>query len=602
VTDRIPVTQREWALFGLRWITPAALLFHILHVGPLAGQNSTLVLGVGVLAVISNLVFLLLLMSERWSRLLIILGIVADVFLALGSVAIAGGRFAWLGLVPIITASFYFNWAFALGVSLFVGIGIVILQQLIPVPNAVDPLSTILAALMLSGVGVAFSLMRTGPEQQLAIDRSGKRAERLTRLASQFIDVMYEMVHILSVSQLDPTRVVHSALEFVIDGLERTGVPPPIYGAVLLFSETEDGQTILLRVTRTSSNIPPSDEKVIAWGVSGAIGQALTTSELVMSEDPANDEELRNFENSFAKCAVVLCVPLKAGADWYGVLLIGSQEAEVFKELHTKLTEAIANQASASLHNAQLNADLREQRDRIVRVEKDARAQLAGDLHDGPTQSISAIAMRLNYTRKLIERKPEEVIQQLFEIEDMARRTTKEIRAMLFELRPKALDDGLEAGLKQLAIRMKETYDQNVEVQVHEHADKLLDEQATLNLFSTVVEATHNARKHAHAELIMIELGIRDDNMVLEITDNGAGFDAEKALAEAKSREGHLGLINLQERARFIEGSFFIKSAVGKGTKITVAIPMEVIHRRRNEEIDMKQRERGDLTGAIVRP
>lgn len=602
MTDRIPVTQREWALFGLRWITPAALLFHILRIGPLTSQTSTLVLGVGVLAVISNLVFLLLLMSERWSRLLIVFGIVSDVVLALGAVAVAGGRFAWLALVPIITTSVYFEWAVALGVSLFVGSGIVVLQVLLPVSNSLDLLSTTLAALMLTGVGVAFSLMRTGPEQQLEMDRAGKRTERLTRLASQFIDVLYEMVHILSVSQLDPNRVVDSALEFVLEGLERTEVPPPIYGAILLFSETEEGQTILLRVTRASSNIPPSDEKVVAWGVSGAIGQALTTSELVISEDPANDEELRNFENSFAGCAAVLCVPLKAGADWYGVLLIGSEKPDVFKELHNKLIEAIASQASASLHNAQLNADLREQRDRIVRVEKDARAQLAGDLHDGPTQSISAIAMRLNYTRKLIERKPEEVVQQLFDIEDMARRTTKEIRAMLFELRPKALDDGLEAGLKQLAIRMRETYEQAVDVRVHEHADKLLDDQATLTLFSTVVEAAHNARKHARAELILIELGIRDDNMVLEITDNGVGFDAEKALTEAKNREGHLGLINLQERARFIEGSFYISSEIGKGTKITVAIPMEVIHRRKNEEIEMKQRERNERTGAVVRP
>ncbi len=602
MTDRIPVTHREWALFGLRWITPASLLFHILRIGPLSSQTSTLVLGVGVLAVISNLVFLLLLMSGRWSRLLIIFGIVSDVVLSLGAVAIAGGRFAWLGLVPIITASFYFEWTVALGVSLFVGIGFVILQQLLPVPNSPDFLSTVLAALMLAGVGVAFSLMRTGPEQQLEMDRAGKRTERLTRLASQFIDVLYEMVHILSVSQLDPNRVVVSALDFVLDGLERTEVPQPIYGAILLFSETEDGQTILLRVTRTSSNVPPSEEKVVAWGVSGAIGQALTTSELVISKDPAHDEELSNFENSFAKCAAVLCVPLKAGADWYGVLLLGSHEADAFKDLHTKLVETIANQASASLHNAQLNADLREQRDRIVRVEKDARAQLAGDLHDGPTQSISAIAMRLNYTRKLIERKPEEVVQQLFDIEDMARKTTKEIRAMLFELRPKALDDGLEAGLKQLSLRMKETYEQSVEVRVHENADKLLDEQATLTLFSTVVEATHNARKHARADLIVVEVGVRDNNMVLEITDNGVGFDAEKALAEAKNREGHLGLINLQERARFIEGSFFISSEIGKGTKITVAIPMEVIHRRRNEEIEMKQREREERSGAVVRP
>ena len=88
----------------------------------------------------------------------------------------------------------------------------------------------------------------------------------------------------------------------------------------------------------------------------------------------------------------------------------------------------------------------------MVEVEEDARTKLARDLHDGPTQSISAIAMRLNFVRLLLGRDPQKVKDELFKLENLARRTTKEIRTMLFTLRPVVLEtQGLAAAVEQLA-------------------------------------------------------------------------------------------------------------------------------------------------------
>jgi signal transduction histidine kinase len=192
--------------------------------------------------------------------------------------------------------------------------------------------------------------------------------------------------------------------------------------------------------------------------------------------------------------------------------------------------------------------------------------------------------MRLNYVRKLIERKPESAVDELYAIEDMARRTTKEIRHMLFELRPKALDSGLRSGLEQLAVKMKETYDQNVVITMSSGLDEKLDTQTTQTLFSIASEVVNNARKHAQATRIEVALHTESQMLVLNVTDNGVGFDVEKALEEARHREGHLGLLNLQERAALLEGALHIDSSPGHGTRTTVVIPIEVVEMRHEEE------------------
>jgi len=91
----------------------------------------------------------------------------------------------------------------------------------------------------------------------------------------------------------------------------------------------------------------------------------------------------------------------------------------------------------------------------MIEVQEEARKKLARDLHDGPTQSVSAIAMRLNLIRMMLTRAPEKVEDELIRAEDLARRTTKEIRHMLFTLRPLVLESqGLHAALEAMAEKM----------------------------------------------------------------------------------------------------------------------------------------------------
>ena len=237
-----------------------------------------------------------------------------------------------------------------------------------------------------------------------------------------------------------------------------------------------------------------------------------------------------------------------------------------------------------ALQNARLYSELEQEKQRMMDIHEETRKKLARDLHDGPTQSIAAIAMRVNFARRLIERDPRETANELFKIEELARRTTKEIRQMLFTLRPLILESsGLVSAIEQLAIKMKEAHDQDVLFEASEDSAKGLSLKKQGLIFSIIEEAVNNARKHAQSKQIKVEMHRQEDILIVMIEDDGNGFDLEKVVARYEQGES-LGLINLQERAELVNGNLQIDTAPGNGTRITLTIPLteeavESLHR-----------------------
>jgi len=237
---------------------------------------------------------------------------------------------------------------------------------------------------------------------------------------------------------------------------------------------------------------------------------------------------------------------------------------------------AICNQAIVALQNAQLYQSLTEEKERIVEVEEDARKKLARDLHDGPTQSIAAIAMRLNYLRMLLSRDPDldQTKEELERIEDLARRTTKEIRHMLFTLRPLILEtQGLRAALEQYGSKLAETDETLIHLEALPDVDQQLDQNAQGVSFYILEEAIANARKHAQAENIWVRLFVKDTKFVGEVEDDGRGFDVDAVQVRYDERDS-LGMINMHERAQLIGGELAIASAPGEGTRIRLTVPL----------------------------
>jgi len=426
--------------------------------------------------------------------------------------------------------------------------------------------STLLDAGVSLALALAFGLLGEALRRPRARGEGGREAQRL-HAARERTRAVYEMANTLSAT-LDHRRVLDTAQNIGALVLrEELGPGCQVISAVLLF-QGPDNQ---LRVI-TARGLTRRDEGVAVPGVQGVLGEALEQARPVFTGAAAADPELRYF-SAFQDARSVLAIPLRAGYDVYGVMVFGCDGPGAFSEEHVELMTAIGTQSTLALQNAVLYQNLLGEKERIVEVEEDTRKKLSRDLHDGPTQNIAAIAMRVNYIRRLLERQPEQAIEELWKVEDLARRTTREIRHMLFTLRPLVLENqGLLAALHQLAAKMGDTYSTHVEIQAQPEVERQLDAHAQGVLFYVVEEAVNNARKHAQAEAIWVRLFERESFVVVEIEDNGVGFDLDGVDATYDQR-GSLGMVNMRERAELIEGDLQIRSVPGRGTTIRVVVP-----------------------------
>ncbi len=382
--------------------------------------------------------------------------------------------------------------------------------------------------------------------------------------------IIYDIAATMSTT-LHYEKILHSVMNAGALGLRDldSGMTARLISAVMLFRSSDNQLHVVY-----GRGLTAADESRSSPGTSGIIGEALEKCIPVVGSIARKDPELQYFVG-FQYVRSTLAIPLRAGYDNYGVLLFASELPDIFTEEHTELLAAVGTQATIALQNAVLYENLLQERDKIVEVEEEARKKLARDLHDGPTQSVAAIAMRMGIIARLLEKAPADVPSELKKVEDLARKTTKEIRHMLFTMRPLVLENqGLGAALQQLADKTFETHEQKVTVRVARDVERLLDQHQQGVIFYIVEEAVGNARKHAKAEMITTSIQPQDDVVVVKISDNGAGFDTNAVLSNYDSR-GSLGMVNLRERTELLSGTLSIESAVGKGTTITVLVPVK---------------------------
>jgi signal transduction histidine kinase len=266
-------------------------------------------------------------------------------------------------------------------------------------------------------------------------------------------------------------------------------------------------------------------------------------------------------------------VPFCAGSEVYGAVVLGSYVVNAFEPAHVELLSAVANQAAVALNNARLYQDLQREKEHILDVEQQARSKLARDLHDGPTQAMSAIAMRLNYARLLMDRDPNTVRGELFSLENLARRTTKDIRTLLFTLRPLVLEtQGLQVALEKLVQEVTETHGLNVVLETGDLGYQL-DMNTQTVAWYVIDECLTNVRKHSIARNVHIRMRIHEGFFLAEVEDDGEGFDVQ-AVVESYDQNTSYGLLGLQERAELVNGRAMIESKPGVGTKIVLSVPL----------------------------
>jgi signal transduction histidine kinase len=379
------------------------------------------------------------------------------------------------------------------------------------------------------------------------------------------------------ISKVTATLKYESVLEIALDLGSRVLATPNIpaerlVSAVLLFTEAEYDHPSL--TVGSARHFTQSDLRVVLPGTSGLIGEVITDGTPNSRIDLSKDPELSRIV-ALRPCSIAYCLPLRAGFDTYGVLLFAHSDPDFFTQSKRELLDIISHQAVIAIQNARLYSDIQREKERMIEIQEQEHRKLARDLHDGPTQSMAAIAMRLNFARRLLERDPKATADELSKIEELARRTTKEIRHMLFTLRPLELESqGLIGALKAMAEKTHETYNQNVIVEAEENVISELEMSKQTIIFYIAEEAINNACKYAQANHIWVRMKDYDKDLVmLEVQDDGVGFDKSNVESSYEQR-GSLGLKNMNERAEMVNGIFRLESAIGKGTIIRVLIPM----------------------------
>ncbi len=434
-----------------------------------------------------------------------------------------------------------------------------------------------LAASVLSALPAGLTALALGLPLLGFLGRTGASGNgaRAPRPEARVTELEHELERLRSVirqtASLNATLSYDRVLERVLD----------VSASAMCNGNPEDQRliSVLLLVSGDSLEVAlargltTSDLRVRIRGESGAIGRALTSGNLVGIEDPGKDPELLRFA-AMHQCRSGVCLPLVVGLEAYGLLLFVHPNPNFFSADRVELLESISQQALVALQNAKLYHDLQQEKEHLTEAQEEARKKLARDLHDGPTQSVGAIAMRVNFARRLMERDAKAAADELYKIEELARRTTKEIRQMLFTLRPLVLEtEGLVAALRHLAGKMDDTHGQQVLVEADAGAIDDLEIGKQGVLFYIAEEAVTNARKHAKASHIWVRLKKSGDLLTLEIQDDGVGFDVAQVAANYEQR-GSLGMINLHERAELLNGLMRIDSTCGHGTRILALVPL----------------------------
>ncbi len=257
----------------------------------------------------------------------------------------------------------------------------------------------------------------------------------------------------------------------------------------------------------------------------------------------------------------IVSIPLMAKARYVGTFNIGSSAVQAITPEQLVLLGTIGQQIGVAVENARLY----EEAERSAQTAE--RSRLARELHDSITQSLYSMTLYAEATARLLTRgRQEEAVTRLRDLRDTAQEALREMRLLIFELRPPALEKGLAAALQARLDSVESRCGVEVHLTVEGKEPVPFPPQA--ELYHIALEALNNALKHARAQAVHVDLSLNQAMVCLAIRDDGTGFDPA-----VMSEHGGFGIAGMRERARRIGGTLQISSAPGQGTSVTVQVP-----------------------------
>lgn len=253
-----------------------------------------------------------------------------------------------------------------------------------------------------------------------------------------------------------------------------------------------------------------------------------------------------------------LGVPIVAPAGVIGAFYLTEKlDAADFGDEDEELIGLLAAHAAIAIANARLHEQTREL---SIAAE---RNRLALDLHDAVSQKLFGLVLSAEAARTLLERDPQAAREQVGNLRAQAQEALEELRSLVFELRPPELErDGLAGTLRKHVELLRRLGERDVELVV---AGELRpDATRDPELLRIAQEALANALRHGHARHVTVRLRADEDGLLLEVEDDGVGFDPEAP----GTRSRRLGLTSMEERAERLGGTLELVSAPGAGTTV----------------------------------
>jgi len=219
---------------------------------------------------------------------------------------------------------------------------------------------------------------------------------------------------------------------------------------------------------------------------------------------------------------------------------------------------------------------------KIILAQEEERKRIAREIHDGPAQSMANIVLRTEIAERMLNKQEFQMVkEELIDLKVQVRSGLEEIRKIIFNLRPMALDD---LGLVPTLRKYIQDFEEKTKIRtIFDTIGKemRLPSAMEAGIYRMVQEAFSNAFKHANPSYVALEITYQAQMVKIVVRDNGVGFHVD--LIESRAKDStHFGLIGMRERVELLEGRMEIDSAINEGTKITIHIPINAEKERSN--------------------
>jgi signal transduction histidine kinase len=312
-----------------------------------------------------------------------------------------------------------------------------------------------------------------------------------------------------------------------------------------------------------------SDELITAMGplprTHGMLGAMLEATAPFRTQDIHDHPRFRGWwPDEHPDMRSFLGVPILAPEGVIGAFyLTHKEDAPAFGAEDQELIELLAAHAAIAITNARLYEHSRE-----LSILSE-RNRLALELHDVVSQKLFSLVLTAEAASTLLDRDPPAARAQMARLQELAREALDELRSLLLELRPPEADrDGLCGALRKHVAVLRRVHDVAIELEIDDAVGSGADKARDREILRIAQEALHNALRHAAADGVAVRLGDHEGRLVLEVRDDGIGFQP----ADDELRSKHLGLTSMEERARRLGGRLEISSRPGAGTTVRLEV------------------------------